>query len=485
MVVLSAVAATVSGALVLVATSRYGPGLTPDSLTYLSTGSNVADGEGYRIYNGRPLVTFPPLYSWAVAVGVDLGLGLGAAARTVNVLAVGATTGLASAWLVAEVRSRALVAVGVGGAVVAWPVFLVATYAWSEGLFVFLALASVLALRWRGRAGLVVATSLAALACLTRYAGVAVVAAGAAALLVDARRPPVRRVVVALASSATALAPLVWWLARNRLLTGTTTGDRTPSADPPWVNAGRALRTVGSWIGSEALPAPLAVVLGALGLGLLAAALLRLRDRSLVPLAALGIAHVVATVALASVTAVDVLGDRLLSPIYLPCLLLAVVALDRLGTGGRRRLVVGLAVLWLAVPLVRTGSRVARARSEGAGGYAVEAWQRSDLVAQLRVRPRPEVIYTNAPAAAWFLLDGQGVRLWPRRHAYRSPQTAVPDVGDLRRAAGDRPRLLVWFERRGTSYFYRPEDLDELGFETDTVVSATDGEALIVGSRPG
>ena len=55
-------------ALVLVATSRYGIGLSADSVTYLAAAQNIVDGRGYVNFDGAPVLAFPPLFSTLIAV---------------------------------------------------------------------------------------------------------------------------------------------------------------------------------------------------------------------------------------------------------------------------------------------------------------------------------------------------------------------------------------------------------------------------------
>ena len=65
-------------------------------------------------------------------------------------------------------------------------------------------------------------------------------------------------------------------------------------------------------------------------------------------------------------------------------------------------------------------------------------------------------LWTNAPAAVWFLLDERGAQLSPRRHAYRSPDTPTDDIARLEAALDDGPVLLAWFDLRAEPYFLAP-----------------------------
>ena len=55
--------------LILLATSRYGVGLSPDSASYIAAARSLLAGRGYLDYNGDPMVLFPPLYPTLIALG--------------------------------------------------------------------------------------------------------------------------------------------------------------------------------------------------------------------------------------------------------------------------------------------------------------------------------------------------------------------------------------------------------------------------------
>jgi len=58
---------------------RYGPGLPPDSASYISSARNLLLGKGYFIFNGQPMTVAPPLFSTILAIiglaGVDPLIG--------------------------------------------------------------------------------------------------------------------------------------------------------------------------------------------------------------------------------------------------------------------------------------------------------------------------------------------------------------------------------------------------------------------------
>lgn len=60
--------ALVGAILILLSTSRYGAGLSPDSVGYIGTARNLITGAGFISYGGSPTVEWPPLYPALLAL---------------------------------------------------------------------------------------------------------------------------------------------------------------------------------------------------------------------------------------------------------------------------------------------------------------------------------------------------------------------------------------------------------------------------------
>ena len=477
----------VSAGLVMVATSRYGPGLTPDSLAYVSAAESLALGQGFRDHEGRPLVLFPPLYPLVLAPGTWLGAAALSVVRAVNVACTVGIVVVGFSIARRHISSPGLRLAVLAAFVLSGPVLLVARHAWSEPLFLFLTLAATYCLERAlssDRGWVVGSAGLVALACLTRYVGVALIAGGALSLLF--KRGPRRRKMATVATFVLVSGlPLALWLVRNLVVAGSATGGRPSSSDNVATGIGRALSGMGTWLVGDWVPRTL-------GAGLMVAFLLGVArllvvsdQRSLIPLTATTGALFLATIASAGITAVDVFDDRLLSPFYVPLVIFAFVVLDRWAEKWNGTVVLAVAGLWLlAVPTIDVASETVRARQAGAGGYAHRDWQESEVMQALREGTATTPLWTNAPAAVWFLLDGREARLSPRRHAYRSPDTPTNDLAQLEAVLAQGPVTLAWFDQRAEPYFLRPDELAEL-FDVETLTTSHDGQILAIRSVPG
>ena len=229
--VLLAAIGALAAVLVLLRVSEWGPEARQDTMLYVSAARNLLAGEGFTGYRGVPYSDAAPFFPFALALVGLSGLDPLAAAGWINAAAFGLTAFAAAAWVRRRARS-AFLAVWAGLAcALSPPLAAVASSALTEPLFVLFVTLSLFALdRYReggGRSLLLAAAACAALACATRYLGLALVAAALPLLLTAGRRglrPPRRGIEDASLFAAVALAPLGAWMLRNLLAVGSPTG---------------------------------------------------------------------------------------------------------------------------------------------------------------------------------------------------------------------------------------------------------------------
>ena len=71
---------------VLISTSKYGLGVTSDSVSYLSTARSLMKGKGYFEFDGNAYVWFSPLYPTILAAMGFMGMDIMRGALYLNVL---------------------------------------------------------------------------------------------------------------------------------------------------------------------------------------------------------------------------------------------------------------------------------------------------------------------------------------------------------------------------------------------------------------
>ena len=491
---LAAAAVAVAGLLlVIAATSRYGPGLLPDSANYLSAAESLRWGQGLRDVGGEPFVYWPPLFPALLALGERLGLSGAASGRWLAILSFAATLYLAARWLWSEVRQPPLRLLGITAAALAPALQSPARFVLSEALFVLLVLAATIYLQryldHRGRKDALLWAAATCLACLQRYVGLALIAAAALALLATPPRRTREWVGAGGLAAATAF-PLLLWLARNYHLTRTLTGWRGPSS----VSLPQNTTLFGGVVAAWYLP-PHARWGGGWSAGVLACVVLVMLSgvlrhgtwrqefwkRSTAFLFVIG-AYSLWILVSASLVAFDPINNRLLCPIYLPLLLCILLLLDTWPAEGRLRRWAQPFAWASALPLVlfpagQTLEDVARSGRSGPGGYASSGWSRSSLVRYLREHSLADhPLYTNDPAALYLFL---GLR------SSLVPERTTPSILDseeyerMEQVVGSaRGVYLVWFRQGYAGLYGRDEVCSEFGVEEQT--TQPDGTVVLL-----
>jgi hypothetical protein len=407
---------------VLAITEPPGPGLDPDSMSYVGAAESLARHHALRIPAGSwsdadstaALGHFPPGFPLAIALPVMLGAPPVQAARGVEAAAAFATVALA-AWLVGT-------AAGAGAGLLAGAVFLVTpSFAFdhwqvvSEPLCIALLVATLVLMVTSRRPwtyGLA-----AAAAGMVRYAAFA--STGAVAVwaygVSGGRAERLRRAAVAAAPSI--LAQSVWWLR-----TAAEKGEvRHFGLRGAWGPTLRELGgTLGTWLApsvpSAWLAAPVAAAVGAFALFVIvraaradeaAATEPAVTPRRVVGAAALLMA-VYAALVLFSRLFVDLtipLDLRLLSPFIVLAQVGAVTAFGAAWRGWRRGVRVTAALVWTLWLAGSAHASVVAVRDalDGGWGYAGDEWRTSRLGEYLRTEARAAAIFSNNTATAYFV----------------------------------------------------------------------------------
>lgn len=326
--------------LVLIATS-HGPGVSPDSVSYLAGAQSLLDQGHILTFTGEPLTLFPPGQSVLLAAFGAVGLSLTTAAVAVNLVCL-ALLVVGTYLLASQVLGSPSLAL-VSAAFVSFAAATVREFSmvWSEPAFSVLVLAVLLLLaraaRHRSVAWwLVIAlAALASLATTFRYVGFVLIPVIAVTVLWSAyplsrRRAWLMAVVAALGSSA----GLAGVAMRNLSSGSGALGERYPGT----VTLEGAVKSTVNLLGTYLVPAETTVLwaeLGVLVAVLLIAGIwlgLVRRNRGL---AVLGLFVGVYWAALwwsQSSTRLDSATERLLAPALVPMVIIVVFAISVLGS---------------------------------------------------------------------------------------------------------------------------------------------------------
>jgi hypothetical protein len=467
---------------VWLSTSRYGIGISADSVGYISVAHSLLAGQGFRCFDGRPYVDQPPGFPLLLAGCGLLGLAPVQAARLVNALALGAIVGMAGMSLRRLITCRRIAALGAWAVTVSVPLNGVGHYAWTEPLFILCALLfcdrMTRFITADDRRAFAAAALCAALACLLRYIGLTIVLTGAIALLwVNSGENVGRRCRDAALFVGLAVMPLAAWCLRNWLISATLFGARIPSTFTWKQILMLTAETIVRWLAIPGVSSglrigPLGVtLLAVVGFGLYRVAVGKLDPSTRVSLrltACFTLVYLAWLMVSSATVAFDRIGDRLLSPVFVPLAMLTVFAIDQWRTiavcpGAGKRLtttgLVGLS-LWLAFPTCAALRRTRSMAVVGAGGYSTARWHESPLVRSLRRQPLPGPVYSNRPDAL-YLLTGIATRLSPQKSYHnnfvRRNLVSLPQFQRELEAAGTAS--LVWFPDSPRRYLYTVDEL--------------------------
>jgi hypothetical protein len=441
-----AVPAVLAAVLVMIAT-RADPLLSPDSITYLSVADHVRAGHGMTDFTGKPLAVFGPVFPLLLAPG---GRSL------VWATIVGAASIAAGSVLIGVLMSRRVrpaMAVAAALAFAASQGFVrMASVVWSEAPYAAIALGTLVVLSRRPITDRTAAIGglLAGLGFLTRYAGVGLVATGAVMIVASAWRADQRTVlmrrVTAYGAGAVGISSL--WIIRNLVETGQPLGPRFEGGATEPLSRTIKLAFIGTghivagdgWSELAKERIGIAVVIGIAVLLLLAVHSRREVTLDL-GMAAFALTSLVVPIVARRATANDI-ELRVMSPMLIPVIYVAVVTFDRICT--RRAVVVAGAALlgWWMYQGVAFATRFTDLAPGGAGYRPQFAPQLYDAIDAL---PDDARILTNNPQRVWWFTHREPTLMGFTRP--RPGNSHYPlDADDTVQEACSGRAYLAWFD---------------------------------------
>jgi len=483
---------------ILLSTSRYGAGLSPDSVTYISTARNLIKGVGFISYGGDPLVSQPPLYPALLAViGKIFGTDPLLVANLVNALIFGLIVYFGGLLIFKYLSSFPVFAiVGTLSILASIPLFSVSVMAWSEPLFILFVLLSLLFanlyLEKKDITSLIFLSSSLALLSLTRYIGVMLILWGVLIIIVFYRNSLKSRIAHLSLFTLISILPIGIWLIRNYVISSTLFGPRASSAYTLSQNLMFVFNSIVSWYVPSIIAdhRPTFILLGAV-IGFFVGLSpkdswqsVKVTLRQISPIVSFAIAYTAILVISSTTTAYDQIDDRLLSPIYVPLVLFLLILALALVEPYRRRfsnkivnsfLILGLAI-WLIYPIRYTILTAVNLTQKGQG-YSSKAWIESETVQYLlhhRTLESECAVYANGPDAT-YILAHLTTKMSPAKTRYNSPETVNDNISRLRGSWPEESNAcLVWFDRIDRKYLFTIAELQSVA-NIDLIVHLEDG----------
>lgn len=487
-------------ALQLVAT-RWGIGMvTGDEVGYISSARNLSNGLGLSVFqNGQlvPMTHWAPLFPFLLYLLNFLGADPMTGARFLNAFLFAANIALVGV-IIRKCTRENLLAPVFGSLVVMSSFFLLQLHstALTEPAFLLFAFLGFLLLAnyfeseklpW-----LIASAAAAALATLTRYAGISLVITAIAAIALIGRRNTKVMLRDSIIFAFVSLLPVAcWFLLRNTGAAGEAT-DRTIAFHPPPVldTARTLVRSVATWIfpypkmsaGVKWGVAAVILVVLALFLAALAYTLFKVAGKSGIKQLFTGTPDIIRLLAVFVVVYmvfiyfyiifIDADGEfssRTLSPVFLAVLIIVVYGAHRAiresgateGGSFLKTSALALAAVLLAAYLMGAAVWVSRTFRDGLG-FEGKMWEESEAMELVEKIPEKTLIYTNSPEAVYVQTERSTRRIPIKRNNnslienpdYKEELSKVKERIDEGRA------VFVWFKNYGSS-MYTP-DLDEL-----------------------
>jgi hypothetical protein len=372
--------------------------------------------------------------------------------------------------------SRSLIFVGGFAILFSRALFPAATSMMTELPFILLSLLFFVAAQRYSRDGKVLHLFLLSLTCalafLTRYAGITLLACGLIAVIYNVSKKSSRYHVLAFAVIG-GLIP-AGWILRNYLVGNSLTGNRFLASTGIFENTYYASKAVLEWVIpsqlAEMLPQNINIILS-ISLMLIVfvcsihLGIRRWRDESISMVSVFNVTYVVFIITAASITAFQRIDSRLMAPIFVPMVIVLITEIDWLVNELRSSFSKGIVFLlcvWLLFPLVSTVN-VMTSVQNGAG-YMEARWRQSSTVTAVSNDADywDAEIYSNHPDVLYLFAGMNNAKKVPNtKHGFTGPevQNHQHPLLNSELGAGTERVYIVWFTDSFRDYLMSPEEM--------------------------
>ncbi|MDB5032004.1 hypothetical protein [Mucilaginibacter sp.] len=438
-------------------TKYSGVGISPDSIMYASTATNIQAHGSLITFNETPLVFFPVFYPFFLGVIQFISRIDPITAGPVINACLFASVIFVSGWMLSKFIAHSniykwLILI----AIILSPALLeIYSFLWSETLFILEVMLFILAyhhyLQKHTTKALVLVALVAAISCITRYAGITLIATGGLLLLLDNKLTiPVKIKHICL-FSLTSSSLLISNLVFNRLTVGLSTGTREPSITPLNENlyyTGTVFNdwgALGNFADHYAIPVTAIIILALIALLVWKVYKGKINSYENVVIA-FTIVYGLFIILLATFSRFERINSRLLSPMFIPLLISCtswVPDILAIIKNKSRYVLAGMAiVLMLAFEYSTLKIDLDRYDDEmdyGVPGYSDDSWNKSEFIKYLKAHKtmfKPGIpIYTDANEAV-YLFTGMPSELIPHKFFQK----------DVNKFYSKKRFYLIWFD---------------------------------------
>ncbi|MFI5185251.1 MAG: hypothetical protein ACHQF0_00845 [Chitinophagales bacterium] len=421
----SFIAALAGFTVILLFTRHGGIGISPDSVVYATTAEHLRTNGKLIDYTQQAVVNFPAFYPFFLsAIMWITSLKPLVFAPYLNAFLFAAVIYITGHIMEQFTHRSKWYKVTLLSCIALSPALLEDySMLWSETIFILLLLLFMMTMhryfQTHSLKTLITAAIIAALACITRYAGVTIIAMGGIVLLMDSKLFWRKKLIHLLLFSVISPSLLIINLTRNYVVSGTLTGSRersltsfiqnvndTGKAFCDWLPFFHDHENTATWIGL--------VIISALSFTCVQQFLSKRRIADYLAMsAAFSLLYILFMIITATLSRFEELNSRFMSPAFIPLLWCGSYWLIVILQQSRRPIKKWWAAAGLALFLGFQYNQLAsnyetwdEVKDEGIPGYTEDDWKYSDTVQFIEQDSLPfkknYTIYSDAPDAVYF-----------------------------------------------------------------------------------
>ena len=477
----------------------HGVGISPDSVSYLATAKNIASGKGITDYNNAPLILFPAGYPLFLSLFIKLSsCDLLIIAKAINAFLF--TTLILFYGLIIDrfsLRNKTWIykLIILVSLPISFSMLDIYSMLWSETLFVVLIPIFILSihnyLNTPTKTNFLITALVTAFACDTRIAGISLIGTSIAIIALQNKFSIKKKAIDSALYLLISCSVISINILRNNYLSGSMAGIRQKSETSLFANIHLLGDTVLQWV-----QIPLTTLNGLVTGILIMSFLLFISVKKLIKKhnSTIELITTIFTffyfgfiILTSTLSKYEPINNRLLSPAFIPCLLIITASLPQLIKNIKGRVlrfsVIGLIAIIILVfenrQINYCVNYIDEIKDAGIPGYTETDWQESDIVKFLQDKQHLETngldkkmpIYSNAADAVYFYSNLIATNL---------PETA--HTTQLSEYYGSGNDYIIWFNNDfDYKAIVRLEEIT-LHRHLDTIKTFKDGYLLV--SKP-
>lgn len=485
-------------------TDSNGVGVSPDSVAYISVARNLSNGEGFITYDGYPFLLQPPLYPILLSVtNTIFSVDPLHSAGLLNSILFGLIIIGTGFFLLKHLKSLALSLFGTIVVLVSYILMQSALLALSEMLFIFFLIMYLnLFDRYEQKAdltSLILFSISVSLAFLTRYTGIVLILTGALGILFwgnSSMKEKYQHLFIFLLITVT---PTGIWIFRNLILSGTFVGERGVSSFTFETNLRLLFDVMLKWFYKvqidtiQVIPL-MSVITIVIFIGVIYLIRLKRTDYpkyllKAVPIFLFALFYIMLIVISSTTTAYDKISTRLLSPVFIPVVILLFMGFDQFNTrlkSGLKHIFISTIFFisigyWIHHQVTHTAYIVTDFISRSGEEYSSDIWKNNSIINFLNNHNEIKnsySFYSNAPEAVYILTNLE-TKWSPQKTVYNSTLPIINDAM-LKNLWYDKNEIcLIWFNSINRKFLFTIDELHKSAV-LKKIIQLKDGDIYIV-----